>query len=273
MRAYQVTTELRVTCVVKDDECIQRLMELGLSLLQARIYLGLVALEKSEIVAISKASNVARTDVYRIIPTLEKLGLAEKLISKPTMYKATPLKDGLSMLLQRKRKAYAVLENNTIMLLNSFPDDSLQASKEVTSHFIITSEKTLFQKRFEKSFSQAQTAEIVLPKEGFRLSPYPIFDYIKAASKRGARIRMITNRVENDPMDKKTERLRKNSFFEVKFAAAPLKFATAVFDKKDLNICVSPDGTDVPSLYTDNVRIVEMANLLFEAMWNSADEK
>jgi len=86
------------------DEHIQALMGFGLTLLQAKIYLNLVKLEKADVKTLSKASNVARQDIYRIMLTLQKLGLTEKIIAKPTMYKATPIKEGLSILLQNKKR-------------------------------------------------------------------------------------------------------------------------------------------------------------------------
>ncbi len=79
-------------------------MDLGLTLLQAKIYLSLSEFEKAEIRKMSKASNVARTDIYRLMPELEKLGLAEKIIASPTSYRATPLNEGFSILLENKKK-------------------------------------------------------------------------------------------------------------------------------------------------------------------------
>ena len=77
------------------EDCINSLMELGLTLVQAKIYLTLTKLDNATIKAISKNSNLARQDIYRIIPSLQKLGLVEKIIDKPTKYKATPIKIGV----------------------------------------------------------------------------------------------------------------------------------------------------------------------------------
>ena len=93
-----------------EDECVQILTDLGLTLLQARTYFALSKLRKATIKTISKASNIARQDVYRIMPALEKLGLAEKIIATPTMYKATPIKEGIYFLLQKKTQQYNELK-------------------------------------------------------------------------------------------------------------------------------------------------------------------
>src|ERR1039458_8159881 len=88
--------------IQNDDLHIQMLMNLGLTLLQAKVYLTLAELGKAEVKRISNASNVARPDVYRVISTLEQIGLAEKIITVPTMYKATPIKEGYYILLQNR---------------------------------------------------------------------------------------------------------------------------------------------------------------------------
>ena len=94
------------------DEPIQTFMSLGLTFLQAKLYLTLVKLGNSggEVRKISRESNIARQDVYRILPQLEKLGLAVKIIASPTIYCATPLENGFSMLLNQKTDEYIELQ-------------------------------------------------------------------------------------------------------------------------------------------------------------------
>ncbi len=66
---------------------IQTLMDFGLSYLQANVYLNLVKLEVANVQMIAKASNVARQDVYRVMPILLEMGLGEKIIAKPMIAK------------------------------------------------------------------------------------------------------------------------------------------------------------------------------------------
>jgi hypothetical protein len=47
-------------------------MSLGLTYLQAKIYFTLTQLKTAEAQKISNVSNVARQDIYRLMPTLEK---------------------------------------------------------------------------------------------------------------------------------------------------------------------------------------------------------
>ncbi len=82
----------------------ETLTELGLTLNQARIYVALLSSERLLTVKeISKITNITRQDVYRIMPSLQNNGLVEKTITAPTMFKATPLKLGLSILVENRK--------------------------------------------------------------------------------------------------------------------------------------------------------------------------
>jgi sugar-specific transcriptional regulator TrmB len=253
------------------DEYIQTLIDLELSLLQAKTYINLARLGEADVRTISKASSVARTDTYRVMLVLEKLGLAEKIIAKKTMYKATPIKEGISILLQNKKKEYAELEQKTGSLLNSLNDNDLQDIQVENQKFIITSERSLFQKRFEKSFLEAQTCEMLVPAEGLKFALFYFFQCIKMAIKKGAKIRMITEKTEVGlSSSRKLQTLRKNPLFEIKSATSPIKIGLTIFNNKEVNLCLS-SNSEIPSLYTDNPQAVEAAKMLFEAIWNSPE--
>ena len=96
--------------MLQNDETIKILMNLGLTCLQAKTYLVLTTLKEAEAKKISKISNIARQDIYRIMPELEKVGLVERIISTPTLYKAIPLKEGSFVLFQKRAKEHAALQ-------------------------------------------------------------------------------------------------------------------------------------------------------------------
>ena len=105
-----------------DDVYIQTLMKLGLTFLQATIYLTIVKLGKTGVRKISTVSNVARPDVYRIVRTLEKMGVVEKIVSTPTMYEAIPIKEVLAILLQQKIDQNVELQEQTKALITNFQE-------------------------------------------------------------------------------------------------------------------------------------------------------
>jgi len=252
------------------DEYIQTLTELELTLLQAKAYINLTKIGKADVNTISQASNLARTDVYRVMLALERLGLAEKIIDKKTMYKATPIKEGILILLKNKKKRYAEIKKKSELLLSGFHDKYSQDFNVENQQFIITSESTLFRIRFEKSFLEAKTCETMIPAAGLKYFMFYFFECIKTALKKGAKIRIITEKTNDEVTNKKLRSLEKNPLFEIRFTNAPRNnFAITIFNDKVVNLCISPNS-EIPSLYSNNAQVVGEAQLLFETIWNNS---
>jgi hypothetical protein len=62
------------------DQDVEALTGVGLTTLQARIYLTTASLEKATIKTISKTANTARQEIYRAVAELQEKGLIEKVI-------------------------------------------------------------------------------------------------------------------------------------------------------------------------------------------------
>jgi sugar-specific transcriptional regulator TrmB len=94
--------------MLSNDETIYLLMDLGLTCSQAKAYLALTVLKKAEAKKIARVSCIARQDIYRIMPELERIGLVEKLIATPVLYGAIPLYEG-ALKLHEKKTSHALM--------------------------------------------------------------------------------------------------------------------------------------------------------------------
>jgi sugar-specific transcriptional regulator TrmB len=252
---------------------IQSLMDFGLSFLQAKVYLNLVILEEAEVKSIAQASNVARQDVYRIMPTLLEKGLGEKIIAKPTKYRATPLKKGLSVLLEKRKEECAKLQEKEIWLINNFislkPKRFLQ---EETGQFKITSEITLLLRMHKELIQRAyRTIDAIIPHiiKPSKLVEEWSFLYELNAKKKGPKIRIIT--YEPEKLKRKQQRPEKNTDIEFRYAAPPVQFGMHIFDKKEVTISIS-EKSGLPSLWSNNPNILELAQSYFEILWNNTEK-
>lgn len=131
--------------------------------------------------------------------TLEKLGLAEKVIATPTLYKATPLKEGSFMLFQKRAKEHTALQEKTKLLVNN--DDKERNINAIVheeiSQFIITSERKLFLKKMEKAISETQLSKnTVIESDKLKEMLFYHYQQLKRAMGRGVKIRIITERSE-----------------------------------------------------------------------------
>lgn len=249
---------------------IQTLMTFGLTTLQAKTYLALAKLGKADVKTIAKASKVARQDIYRIMPTLQKMGLGEKIISTPTMYKATPIREGLSILLQNKEKECSELQKKTTSLINSFQEKNAKVVlQEDNTQFTITSEISLFRRRFETCIQNAQTRiDFIIDPEVSKTMAFHHFESLEGAMEKGVKIRLITEITREKEPTRDLDSLKRNALFICKYLPTSVPITMGLFDGNEVNIRISNDL--VPSFWTNNSALMGLVSNYFEELWNKA---
>jgi sugar-specific transcriptional regulator TrmB len=254
------------------EEQIQTLMDFGLTSLQAKTYLALAQLGKADVKTIAKASNVARQDIYRIMPTLQKLGLGEKIIAKPTLYKATPIKEGVSILLQNIEKEHAELQEKTTSLIDTFQEKNAKIFlQEDSTQFTITSEITRFLKIHKNQAQKAQESiDIMIPVMSVPSKLSEEWRYFERSLKRGVKIRLLAQKPGEGFPVIEWQALAKSPFFELKYSAITILFGMFIFDNKEVTLQVSEDI--LPSLWSNNPNVVKLASSYFNEVWNKTEE-
>jgi sugar-specific transcriptional regulator TrmB len=256
-----------------ENEHIQTLMDFGLSFLQAKVYLSLVKLGKADVKSIAKFSNVARQEIYRVMPALQKMGLGEKIIAKPNMYRAAPLKEGLSILLQKRKEEYAELQKKKSALLTSFHADNAKiAFQEENTQFIITSEATRLLKMHKQLIQKAQDSiDVVLPLTFTPSKLTEVLSYLKGAisSKKGLKIRLITQKPRKQATSKKLQALIKKHCLELKYLTSPFYFGMHIFDNKEVTLSIS-ENSGLPCLWSSNPNVVMLSKTYFDMLWNKS---
>ncbi len=259
------------------DEDIQTLKELGLTLLQAKTYLALSASGNATIKTIAKNTRIAKHDVYRIMPSLQELGLVEKMVSTPVIYKAAPMENATSKLLQNKTHECTNLQKKTADLVSYFRNNSFhEPVQEEDSQFRIISEKLLLLKTLDDATDNVQYTIDIMHAWGFTSGMLLKHDpgVLKRAMKRGARIRWIT---EIHKEDKQAEKilsiLTKNPLFEIRYYRAPIPIRTAIYDKKEAAMGLShlPEDWAI-SMWSNNRMFVKIVTNYYEQIWNSASK-
>lgn len=248
------------------------LEKLGLTHLQAKTYLALTQLEKAEVRRISKATGIARQDIYRIMPSLEKLGLAEKIVATPILYSALPLTEGTRKLYEQKNAEHTQLKASLKLLAKNKEKNENKTLPYTETEFLITSERKRFVKKFETAFSEASTVDIIFPPVALTFIMYSFFDCFTRAISRGVRFRVITQKTEVNPaILRKLRALCANPLFELKFISSTIDFAITIFNDKEVDVCISSEAA-VPSLWTNNVQVLKMARIFFENHWNTQEK-
>lgn len=258
------------------DELIQVLTRLGLTTGQVRVYLALVQLGTAPIKKIAGATKIARQDIYRIVSALEKVGLVEKAITTPTTFKAIPLRDGISFLLESRGAEFSDLHEKAMQLIK-IPkmENEIQDNNEEGPDFVLIPEKKNIEKRRRDEIEAAQLRiNVVALKKNLPRIKFLYSDVIMKALKKGVKIRLmaIENAEDKNSFPDLLNDLKKYPSFEIRHASAHPPIILAVYDGKRMLMTTTQmeDMTQSPALWSKNRAILATAEHYFEMLWERA---
>jgi sugar-specific transcriptional regulator TrmB len=261
---------------MSNDENTDLLLGLGLSLNQARVYLAILRLEKTNVGQAAKFSKVRREDVYRVLPSLEKMGLIEKLMGKPTQVRATPISDALGFLVaEEKDKSDERLTGmrNKVQKL-SLKDWKQPLPGEESLYILIAEKKAILAKTSE--LIRNSKKEVAMIADKGRIIPIlsQFSDECKQAIKKGAQIRLIFEGDTPDGLLKaKVKKLIDGASVHVKFHSEPLNHFIMSDDKEALITASKESGLgESPSLWTNNNNLIGVLRTGFESDWEKAED-
>ncbi len=264
----------RAVSIIIEDVQVEALKNVGLSLLQARVFLNLAKFGTANIKTIASTANVARQDTYRIMASLEKMGLVERVISRTTMFTATPIREGLNRILENKKREYFEAEKQVETVFEHFYEKSNNTTgvQEEDVRFTITSElNLLFDTHAKLSDHSSETIDTTLPLNLQKKTLFQHFKYIKRAVKRGIKVRVIAQLSEPKKVSGLPDLLPTESFQLRHLPRSTKLFGMHIFDRKEITLAVS-ETKPLPSLWTNSPHVVQLAIVYFENLWKEAQK-
>jgi sugar-specific transcriptional regulator TrmB len=257
----------------------QVLIDLGLTQVEARVYLTLVKSGPSRISAISKTSKVARPEIYRNLSKLQELGLVEKIIKRPLEYRAIPIDEGVSLLLKTKTNQYKRVRAESRLLLNTAKRDRAKIEKEniETPQFVLIPEGRAIN-RINTAIEKAQLSiDLVVSWKRFSRGMVSTFaESVENAWSRKVKTRFI---VESPAKSKTAKQLiqfcREKPFCQIRFIPSYPETIFGIYDKKEIFVVVrsKTDLPDSPDLWSNNRNLIALAECHFEILWLTAMEE
>jgi sugar-specific transcriptional regulator TrmB len=258
------------------DENTDLLLGLGLSLTQARVYLAILKMEKTTVGQIAKFSKVRREDVYRILPSLEKMGLIERLLGKPAQIRATPISDALSFLVAEEKSKFD--ERLTGMRSKvqslSLKDWKQPLPGEESTYILIAEKKAILAKTSELIKNSRKEVALIADKTRVIPTLSQFSEECRQAIKKGAQIRLIFEGENPDGLLKeKVQKLIDGASVHVKFYREPLNHFIMSDDKEALITTSKESGLgESPSLWTNNNNLIGVLRTGFESDWTKAED-
>ena len=227
--------------LASEDEVTQVLTDLGLNLSQARVYFALSQYGISTVKNISDISQIAREHIYQVLPKLQDLGLVEKIIGAPSKFRAIPLEEGLSMLLQSRAGKTCELQKK-MEIIRSCKNNNLEmfSQKEDNQFILIPPKKAAVNKRKREIEAAKTSIDILVSFKRLGPTANTCQEAIKNALERGVKIRMITEKPENENETPKTiQDFIKSPFFQLRYILNPPLAIVTVFDRKKIFVSTS----------------------------------
>ena len=256
------------------------LRKLGLSKNQIRVYLYLARSGVRKASEVSDAISLHRTETYRILRDLAKIGLVSSVFEKPLKFVATPFDKSIDVLIRAKRLNLELLEKRKKDLVDVWfslpkPEDASEL-KEV---FQILEGEEQINLKAEAILEETRTEIYVFASDSdfARLYHSGFLDKLESVVKKGVNVRLLTN---NSP---------KSCFFAEKLKLDGLRCSPLngddlpsflISDQEQLLFSIKTqngkrdDDTErgserVSALWTTYESFIKALSALFTELWNA----
>ncbi len=251
---------------------IKTLMDLGLTLQESKIYCALVKIGPTRVSKISKTSQISRADAYRTAKKLERLGLIEKIISKPVVYDAVEPKVAINFLLDCKLKNFEEVKLKSYSLLKDLEKKVKNKPHEKQDETIWIPSKQALIERIKQSVDKTQrTIEILTTNMRLTQACYTFCNCLDNAWSRNVKCRVLVQ----EPTQKQLTLFKKaypKPCCEFCFFTHKPLAVIAIYDDKEVFVITNIEATlkNSSSLWSSNKSIVGLAKHYFETMWKSS---
>ena len=251
------------------NEDVQCLHKLGLTHLQAKVYLTLLKIDTTTVKRMASESNIARQEIYRVLSEIEELGITEKFLEHPTKYKAIPLCDTISLLLKNRNKKTQEIEKISKRILRKHKNDQIEHFRQ-EDFFVLIPKKERFVKKLKQLITQSKKSVKVITSKNRLNSSRDLFkSTIIMAENRGVNLQLITEiDIEENILAGYWPEYKKKVRYVLK--APPV--VIAIIDNKEVLLITSAVSAFANSsaLWSNNLAQVTLAVNYFEMMWLSA---
>jgi sugar-specific transcriptional regulator TrmB len=244
-------------------------MDLGLTLLQARVYLALTQLGTSRALQLATTVGIVRPEVYRILRELGSKGLVQRNLTSPSTFTATSPDTTVAMLgqeLQDRLKKFEKSKRDLLALLSSVP---LAGNKTPDYRISLIESYNKAEQMFGRMLAVAREdyAAITGKRAFMEMMNDGLARAIISAKRRGVRVRIIADIVSSNC--KTAELLSRH--IELRRIKDTL-FYVDIIDKKEMlfgSVYMQSDQSakKESDLWTSNPRFIDGMYAMFENLW------
>ncbi len=259
------------------EKNVEMLTDFGLTGNQAKVYLAAARLRLASIGQISKVAKVRREDVYRILPKLEKMGLVERLLGKPTKIRATPAEEALSILIKHEedtaRKRVSALKTKTKTFLKHFAPAPRLELKETTNFTLLTKREIIMSKTMALVKKAEKNIDLVCSRTKLMQLIHELAEQINEAAKKDVKIRIVSEMPEPGDSIPRIIEEQTSPGISLDLRYTDLHSGHYIIvDFKEALIATTTSGNlaENPLLWTNSDSLVGVFQKDFENLWHNA---
>jgi PAS domain S-box-containing protein len=234
-----------------------------------------VELGTSSIRHISEASGVPRPDTYGVLDQLKSLGLIQKVLAKPTMYKSLPLDTIVAILVGRQEEQRIQLNKKAEKLLNNFAEKVIQEKANTDGKLILLSSRESFAHQLIKTIKNCQNSICLMTSKKALARYLALYsDSLKQAQKNGISLKVITDKPFDDSQSRRPFGIQKMGNAEIRYLDIYPIVAFAIFDNKEIMLLAEDQAYNSENevVWSNHRSILELATNFFNDAWFGAKE-
>ena len=258
--------------MLSEEDGIKTLTQLGLTVLEARIYLALCKFENLKAKQLSKLTKTALTDTYRVLAKLQNKGLVEKIIKTPAEFNAVPIESSLKSLLHKKKDEYDDLNAKTMLLVRAVKEKHPRIAKTTPSQFVMIPQSSTVVKKIREAIDRSKkSVDIFLSWKRFLNGVTGAFaESSEKAWDRGVKFRIVVESPqEESDVDRALGFCEKSSLCNIRFLPGAPKTVLGIYDRNEVFIIIDPEEglLDSPALWSNNRSLIAVVQDYFEMLW------
>jgi len=261
-----------------EKDLICKLSDFGLTVNQAKVYLSIVQSGATCVSRIAESTRLHRQDIYKMLPKLEEMGLIMRTLGTPSIIEAIPVEKAFNRLFSTEREEanerISRLEANLKELINALREkEAERTGKQEEARFTLLSTDAEIMNIAELLFENTRTEfDLVTSLELITRRMHHFHENFKKLSKRGVKIRIIVENLNNEDLVKRTlEKIRPDrGDFAAKLVYKSKPIPYSIIDNKELRIRrrkLTESGLPAV-LWTNGSNIVHFYKENFEKSWN-----
>lgn len=260
------------------DEPVETLINLGLTMLQAKVYLSLAKRGTSTGRSTAKEAKVAPQDVYRVLAELQDTGLVEKIISKPNKYCAMPIEQGLAMLIKRRKNQTRQLERSVKIVSKLFHPSLKGAQKTEEGDFVLIGKEEPLKNRAHRMLETAHVSLDLMNEinEGM-MGHDNLYNLETKFLNRGGRIRDILSKATPTFHLTKTFCSLQQRYpeFQARYLDSPAPAIVMIKDGIEALVSTKAKTKTFmqPFLWTDNPILVQIIQQWYNQVWDKSSQE